>query len=118
MSVSPTQRALKHVRSLGYTAQVVEKWNMHAKVRHDLFGCIDILAIRHGMPVLGIQATSHSNLAARVKKCTELGQGWLSATGTQLECWAFRPLKGQRQWQLDRRVIHFFPGGAACKPTT
>ena len=109
MSVSPTQRALKHVRSLGYTADVVEKWIPFARKRKDLFDCIDIVAIRPGMPVLGIQATSHSNLAARVKKCTELGQGWLSATGTQLECWAFRPLKGQRQWQLDRRVIQVCP---------
>lgn len=103
--MTPTQRSLNHLRALGYQAEVVEKWNQWAKVRQDLFDCIDIVAIRPGMPVLGIQCTSHSNLAARVKKCTELGQAWLATGCTQLEAWAWRPLKGKRELQLDRRII-------------
>lgn len=103
--MSPTQRALQHLRSLGYQCQVVEKWNAFAKIRIDLFGCIDIVAIRPGVPVLGVQCTSHSNLSARVLKCTELGQGWLSTGHTQLEAWAWRKLKGHKALQLDRRVI-------------
>jgi hypothetical protein len=102
--VSPTQRALKHLRTLGYQAQVVEKWNAYAKVRIDLFGCIDIIAVRDGEPVLGVQCTSHANLAKREAKCRELGQAWLS-TGSRLEAWAWRKLKGQKGLQLDKRVI-------------
>lgn len=67
---SPTQRSLKHLRDLGYLAGVVEKWNPHSKTRHDLYGLIDILAIRRG-EVLGVQATSGSNVSARVTKITE-----------------------------------------------
>lgn len=103
--MTPTQRSLKHLRELGYQAQVVEQWNAYAKVRIDLWGCIDILAIRPGEPVLGVQCTSPSNLSQRVAKCRELGQTWLS-TGSRLEAWAFRKLKGHRSLQLDRRVIH------------
>jgi hypothetical protein len=103
--MTPTQRALKHLRSLGYQAQVVEKWNAFAKIRVDLFGCIDIVAVRPGVPVLGVQCTSHGHLAERVKKSMELGQPWLATGHAQLECWAFRKLKGQRELQLDRRVI-------------
>lgn len=42
---SPTQRTLAECRKRGYTAQVVEKWNPHARIRQDLFGVIDIVAI-------------------------------------------------------------------------
>lgn len=69
---SPTQRTLKALRKVGYDCAVVERWNPYAKVRQDLFGIIDVLAMhkdRRG--VLGIQATSASNLAARVNKAME-----------------------------------------------
>jgi hypothetical protein len=105
--MTPTARALKHLRSLGYQAQVVEKWNAFAKIRVDLFGCIDIVAVRPGVPVLGVQCTSHSNLSSRVKKSLVLGQMWLATGHAELECWAFRKLKGHKEWQLDRRVIPF-----------
>lgn len=103
--ISPTQRALKRVREMGYEAQVVEKWNPFARKRIDLFQCVDVVAIRPGVPVLGIQACVHGDMTKRVRKCIEFGQGWLSTGHTQLEVWAFRRLKGKRALQLDRRVI-------------
>ena len=103
--MSPTQRALKRARELGYDAQVVEKWNAFARKRVDLFQCIDVVCVRAGVPVLGIQACSHGDMTKRVRKCIEFGQGWLSTGHTQLEVWAFRKLKGHRTLQLDRRVI-------------
>lgn len=110
--MSPTKRALKHLREMGYQAQVVEKWNAFAKIRKDLFDCIDIVAVRAGCPVLGVQCTSHSNIASRFKKSLALGQIWLSTGHTQLEVWAFRKLKGQKTLQLDRRVVPGVGGGA------
>lgn len=103
--MTPTQRSKKYLESLGYEVAIVEKWNQWAKVRQDLFQCIDLLAIRAGCPVLGVQCTSHSNLSSRVEKCTLLGQMWLSTGHTQLEAWAWRRLKGKRELQLDRREI-------------
>ena len=103
--MSPTERALKHLRGLGYQAQVVEKWNAFAKIRKDLFDCIDIVAVRPGLPVLGVQCTSHSNIASRFAKSLVLGQMWLSTGHMELEVWAWRKLKGKKALELDRRIV-------------
>jgi len=68
--VTPTQRSLRHLREQGYLAAVVEKWNPHARIRQDLFGVLDIVAIREG-ETLGVQTTSASGVSARVKKIAE-----------------------------------------------
>ncbi len=103
--MSPTQRSKKYLEELGYRVAVVEKWNQWAKVRQDLFGCIDLLAIKPNCKPLGVQCTSHPNLTSRVDKCRVLGQVWLSTGHTQLEAWAWRKLKGAKRLVLDRREI-------------
>ena len=70
MSKSPTQRSLAELRKRGYRAQVVEKWNPFAKIRQDLFGVIDVIGVGNGETV-GVQATSASNVSARVRKMSE-----------------------------------------------
>lgn len=54
---------------MGYTAEVVERWNPFARIRQDLFGMIDILVLA-GENTMGVQVTSASNVAARVAKIT------------------------------------------------
>jgi hypothetical protein len=66
---TPTQRSLAHLREQGYLVAIVEHWNPHARIRQDLFGWIDLLAIRDG-ETLAVQTTA-SAVAARVKKITE-----------------------------------------------
>lgn len=66
---SPTQRSLEWLRKQGYTCAIVEKWNMHAKIRQDLFGIGDVLAIKRDETLL-VQSTS-SGVSERVKKITE-----------------------------------------------
>lgn len=46
---------------------VVERWVPQARIRKDLFGCLDLVAL-DGKCICGIQATSGSNVSARVKK--------------------------------------------------
>jgi hypothetical protein len=65
--VSPTQRSLAHLRSEGYRVAVVERWNPYARIRQDLFGIIDLLAVKGGETV-GVQTTSSANVSARMKK--------------------------------------------------
>ncbi len=67
---SPTQRSLELMREAGYVADVVERWIPGANIRKDLFGFIDILAIREG-EVCGVQSTSAANVSARVNKIRE-----------------------------------------------
>jgi hypothetical protein len=67
--MSPTQRTVAHLRAQGYLPAVVEKWNPHARIRQDLWGWCDVLAIREG-EVLAVQVTS-SGVSARVRKIAE-----------------------------------------------
>ena len=65
----PTERTLKWLRKLGYTAEVVERRLPHSFVMRDLFGCLDIVAIQPShMGVLGVQTTTSAHLQDRVKK--------------------------------------------------
>lgn len=103
--MSPTQRTLKHLRRDGYQAGVVERWNVHARVRQDLFGIIDVVAIRIDQPgVLGVQCTSESNAAARVTKilASASARVWLRASN-RLEVWGWKKLSGR--WIVHRRNI-------------
>lgn len=68
-SKSPTQRSLEYLRDLDYHCEVVEKWNPWKRIRQDLWGWCDILAIRKG-EVLAVQVTS-SGVASRIKKIQE-----------------------------------------------
>lgn len=67
--MSPTQRTLRHLRSLGYLPAVVERWNPHARIRQDLWGWCDVLAVK-ASEVLAVQATAGA-VAARVRKVRE-----------------------------------------------
>jgi hypothetical protein len=64
---SPTQRSLKVLRGRGYLADVTEKWIPGANIRRDLFGFIDVLAIKEG-EIVGVQACSATDVARRIDK--------------------------------------------------
>lgn len=70
-AASPTQRSLKHLRDAGCRAEVVERWNPHSRTRKDLFDVIDIVALAEDGTTIGVQATSLSNVSARVAKITD-----------------------------------------------
>lgn len=86
-----TQKTLKLLRERGYLAQVVEKWQPNTFRRIDLFGIIDIVAIRDG-EVLGVQSTSMGARLEHVKKitgeCREQTLAWMrSGAKFLLVCW-------------------------------
>jgi hypothetical protein len=68
--MSPTERSLKHLRNAGYLVAIVEHWNPFAKVRHDLFGFIDLLCVNEA-GTLAVQTTTLNNMKARVMKILE-----------------------------------------------
>ena len=70
MAMSPTARTLAKLRKEGWLAWVVEKWIPQTQRRSDLFGFIDVLAIR-GDETLGVQSTSRSNVSSRVNKIAD-----------------------------------------------
>lgn len=64
--MTPTQRSIAYLKAEGYTVAIVEHWNHFARIRQDLFGFIDLLAIRKG-ETLAVQVTA-SGVSARLKK--------------------------------------------------
>lgn len=89
-TTSPTQLSLKRLRKRGWMAQVVEHWNPWARVRVDLFGCIDIVALDPKRPgLLGIQTTSRANMSARIKKimAIDAAKTWSEVADLHVEGW-------------------------------
>lgn len=70
MKTSPTQNSLKELRKTCQLVAVTEKWNPHARLRQDLFGIVDILAIS-GEETIAVQSTSWTNVSSRAKKMAE-----------------------------------------------
>jgi hypothetical protein len=98
VTATPTQLSLRHLRAEGWTAEVVEKWNPHARIRNDLFGVIDIVALRDEI-TLGVQATSNGNVSTRVKKIADSPLlPVVREAGWRLEVWGWA--KPKHRWQL------------------
>jgi hypothetical protein len=96
---SPTQRSLALLRERGLTAAIVEHYNVFARVRQDLFGFVDILAIGESI-TLGVQTTSRSNMAARIAKISE-HENWPAVlrAGWQMEVHGWAKNKSGR-WEV------------------
>lgn len=93
---------MEHLRDDGYTPWVVER--RIGPFTRDLFGCIDLLAIR-GTVTLAIQVTSGDNHPARARKVMEaehlpmmLAAGWL------VEVWSYRKLASGRYARRVERI--------------
>ena len=109
--MTPTSRTLRHMRDDGWIAEVVEKWVPMARIRRDLFGCIDIVAVKAGERICGIQATSGSNVNARIKKSLAEPRlkTWLEAGGRfAVMGWAKKgPRGGRKTWQpIWKEITH------------
>lgn len=98
-STSPTQRTLKLCRDHGWTVQVVERWNPFAKIRQDLFGFIDLVAM-DGVNIIGIQSTSGDNVSKRLDKirANDKSAEWLRSGG-RLFVHGWRKLASSKRWE-------------------
>lgn len=102
MPISPTQLTLRKLRDDGYQAAVVEHWNPHARIRQDLFGFVDVLAVR-GTETLAVQATSTPNVASRVTKIADSPLvGAVREAGWRIVVWGWAKKSGR--WTLTREV--------------
>ena len=97
---SPTQRTLAYLRERYPLVAVVERWNPYARIRQDLWGIADVVAV--GDHILAVQTTSGSNLSKRVKKVTDSeALPILRKAGIRFECHGWAKRKGK--WTL--RVV-------------
>lgn len=103
MAKSPTQLTLERLRKEGFLCEVTEKWLPGANVRKDLFGFIDILAIKDGS-VLAVQATSKANISSRVNKIAEHENiAEVRKLGWQIEVWGWA--KVGNRWAVTVRDV-------------
>jgi hypothetical protein len=81
--MTPTQRSLAKLKADNWTVAVVEKWNPWARVRSDLFGFADLLAMSPTRGILAVQTTSGGNVAARIAKIRNEPRAgiWLASGG-------------------------------------
>lgn len=92
--VSPTQRSLTLLRSDGWTCAITEHWNHFAKIRQDLFGFADVLAMKPNHTPRLIQITSGSNVSARVKKIRTIEKSYIALdSGFDIYVHGWRKLK-------------------------
>lgn len=133
-STSPTARTLAECRKRGWVAQVVERWNPHARIKQDLFGVIDVVAIvppdaAASAPgsIVAIQACSGGSSAGRGSDhatrrdkilAEPRARKWIEAGGV-LELWSWAPHGGKgkrRLWTLraERITVADFAGAEAA----
>lgn len=108
---SPTKRTLDMCRRQGWTVQVVERWNAFAKIRQDLFGFVDLVAM-DGTNIIAIQSTSSANMAARITKIKAEPRAltWLQSGGRLfVHGWVQR---ANRRWEC--RETELFAGDLAA----
>lgn len=65
--MSPAARSTALLKAEGYAVDTVERWIPGARIRRDLFGLFDLLAIREGS-TLAVQVTTGDHLADRRRK--------------------------------------------------
>lgn len=121
---SPASRSLALLRAEGWTCAIVERWNQYARVRQDLFGFIDILAVSPSKGILAVQTTSTTNFSHRLEKIgQEPKAGICLAAGMKIEVhgWAKQGPRGKRKvwtcrrerWVPDRQYL---PSEPILKP--
>lgn len=106
---SPTQRSLKKLRSEGWHVAVVERWNQWAKCRQDLFGFIDLLALKDDL-TLAVQTTSGAHVAARLEKMKGIPTValWLKSPTRLLVIHGWRkvgPRGTRKMWECRQVVV-------------
>ena len=95
-----TQKSLALLRADWPQVEVVEHWNSHVKIRQDLFGIIDILAVGPE-GTLAVQTTSASNFPSRKRKIIESPvTPDLLAAGWRIEVHGWK--KVRNRWTLAR----------------
>jgi hypothetical protein len=109
VKTSPTKRSLDLLREDGFTVAIVERWNPFAKVRQDLFGFIDLVAIAPTRGIIGVQTTTGDHMAERIDKikAEPKAEIWLASGGRIIvHGWAKKGARGKRKlWECRQQEI-------------
>ncbi len=106
---SPTQRSKAKLQKDGYLVAITERWNSFTRIRQDLFGFIDLIALR-GNETLAVQTTSGANVSARIDKIKSLqaARVWLESPNRKIVVHGWRKVgaRGKRKlWDCREEWI-------------
>lgn len=93
-----------HAEAKGWLIGVVERWIPYARIRKDLFGFIDLVAIDPEFNIYGIQATSQSNVNARINKIkNHKNYERVKKSKMKIEVWGWKKkiVKGEEEFTLS-----------------
>lgn len=108
-----TQKTLAALREQGCVVGITERFNPFAGMllpsgkrtghREDLFGFVDIIALRPTGSIVAIQSTGPSGHAAHKRKILDNGNAliWLRCGG-RIELWSWRKLLVEKGGKLRR----------------
>ena len=95
---------------------IVEKWNPYVKIRQDMGGFADLVAIKAGEGVSAVQVTTGSNLSARREKLRHNAnaQEWVCSGGKLwLHGWRKIGPRGKaKHWDCIEEPMLFLPTNA------
>jgi hypothetical protein len=98
MKRSPSALTAELLKEQGWLVWTVERWIPGARIRVDLFGILDQIAIRDG-EVIGLQPTSWANVGARVKKIADSEHiGEVRKLGWALHVYGWKLDPKTKQW--------------------
>ena len=99
-----TVKTRERLKSEGFLVETVERWNSFARVKNDLFGIIDVLAVGRGRTI-GVQVTSRSNMAARRRKILDSeAYPMLKQAGWSIELHGW--YKEKNRYQVNVEVMY------------
>lgn len=105
--MTPKQLTMDKWRKLGFLVADTEKFNHFAKVRVDLFGFLDVVAV-HQNETIGIQVTTMPHMNERIAKIRSHPNFPLwhrpPYRRTLVEGWAKRGPRGRRKTWESRQV--------------
>ena len=106
---SPTSRTIKLYKDIGFECGIVERRVPFRNTTIDLYGFADLIAMKPGVGIIAVQATSGGNHAARRAKIAAepRAKTWLESGGRIEICsWAKRGGRGKRKlWTPNREEI-------------
>jgi hypothetical protein len=112
--MSPTLRTQNYLRERGLLIAKTEHYNWHAKVRVDLWGFVDTLALDPAPAavsrVLAIQSTTHDHHSHRVTKILEHENTLTVLRHVEVEVWSWgkQGARGKKkEWTLRRTGFSF-----------
>lgn len=97
--ITPMSLTMEKLKADGYAPFKTEHWNSFARIRQDLFGFCDVLALRKN-EVVAIQCTSWGNTSSRVKKIADHENiAVVRDAGIRVLVWGWKKV-ARGQWEL------------------